>query len=569
MANLNLTGYKLTFADEFNNRSISYDGSGATWADSRVEWRMADGKSDIGFGMSSFVDAQSGYDPFSVAGGALTITAVPDRTAFGYPGAWESGLITTQSNFSQKYGYFEMRADLSNSAGAWDAFWLLPNQQKLNPSSTSGWQELDVVEHYGVSAPSTFRWIHTTEDHPDANASLQVYSANPEQAAGYHTYGMDWQADKISFYFDDKFMGSQNTPSDMHDPMYLLANLAVTANDLPSSTTVLDSMKIDYVRAFSADPNATAISHQSVSAPDGHDPGLYGATTAGQATNPAAPMASLPAVALAVSPTLAPAVASIPPVDTQALATNSVQHEEASIQVPAAVADAVQTSPETAANQSNSASESAGQGPLQTSAGEVTAHAEVQVTETGDAPPISPLHEAESSVAKGADFAQSPATSTPSSSAQVALEHNLNLVLSGDQYDGAPIARVSVDGHVVGEYAVAASHKMGEWQTISIAGDQWLDSGEHSLNVMFINDKWDGTPDTDRNLWFRSAQFDADQSTGDDLWLNGHGHFTTFAFKGDLPPGDKGANAIEPALIIEPLQDQAADQYTGAHHWTV
>ena len=112
MPTIDLTGYHLTFDEEFGARSISQMGAGTTWADIRPEWRL-DANSDIGFGHSSFVDPASGYDPFKVQGGALAITAVPDRTTSGCPGSWESGLITTQGNFSQTYGYFEIRADFS------------------------------------------------------------------------------------------------------------------------------------------------------------------------------------------------------------------------------------------------------------------------------------------------------------------------------------------------------------------------------------------------------------------------------------------------------------------------
>ena len=276
---VDLTGYRLTFDDEFNKRSISQIGTGTTWADIRSEWRF-DANSDIGFGHSSFVDAASGYDPFSVRNGALTITAVPDQTKFGYPGSWESGLITTQGNFSQTYGYFEMRANLSSSIGAWDAFWLLPNQAASNPNHLPGWQELDVVEHYGSNEGGVYSALHTTDSTPSQN--LQYYSSHPGLTSGYHTYGVNWQADKISFYFDGKYMGYQLTPSDMHGPMYILANLATQGsggNNADAAGKPI-SMSIDYIRAYSNDPNAVAVVHDTVSAPDNADPGLYGATSA-------------------------------------------------------------------------------------------------------------------------------------------------------------------------------------------------------------------------------------------------------------------------------------------------
>ena len=232
MASIDLTGYKLTFDDEFNTASISQTGAGKTYADIRPGFRF-DANSDIGFGKSSFIDAGSGYNPFSVQNGALSITAAPPgTTSSGYPGSWQSGLITTQGNFSQTYGYFEMRADFSNNPNAWDAFWMEPNQQSSPSNTDASHQELDVVEHYGANDPGVYSTIHTTDPQP-ANvpwqADRQVYSemANP---SGYHTYGVDWQPDTLTFYVDGQEVGSQATPSDMHSPMCLMADLGVQSS---------------------------------------------------------------------------------------------------------------------------------------------------------------------------------------------------------------------------------------------------------------------------------------------------------------------------------------------------
>ncbi|TXN25574.1 glycoside hydrolase family 16 protein [Methylobacterium sp. WL119] len=300
---IDLTGYRLTFDDEFNARSISQNGSGTTWADIRSQWRF-DSNSDIGFGHSSFVDSSSGYDPFKVQNGALIITAVPDKTPSGYPGSWESGLITTQGNFSQTYGYFEMRADLSASIGAWDAFWLLPNQAASNPNHLPGWQELDIVEHYGANEGGVYSAIHTTDSILSQN--LQYYSDHPGLTSGYHTYGMNWQPDRISFYFDGQYMGYQLTPTDMHGPMYILANLATQGSESNNADTAGTpmSMSIDYIRAYSNASSATAVQLGTISSPDGIDTGkLYGATAA-VALTPSIPVsttASLTTISLPIA----------------------------------------------------------------------------------------------------------------------------------------------------------------------------------------------------------------------------------------------------------------------------
>jgi len=275
---IDLTGYKLTFDEEFNTRSISLNGASTTWSDIRQESKF-DAYSDIGFGQSSFVDSASGYDPFSISGGALSITAVPDKTAYGYPGNWESGLIHTRQSFSQIYGYFEMRADLASTTGAWDAFWLLP----IKPANDlPGWQELDIVEHYGSYDQGIYSHIHTTDQSIPAS-ELQMFSAQPEATSGYHTYGMSWTKDTLSFYFDGELMGTRPTPNDMHGPMYILADLATVAAADVSGAPI--TTKIDYIRAYSSDPGAVAVRLDAVSAPDGSDPGLYGAISATSGDN--------------------------------------------------------------------------------------------------------------------------------------------------------------------------------------------------------------------------------------------------------------------------------------------
>ena len=252
MAALDLTGYKLTFDDEFNNLSVSQTGAGTTWADIRSEWRF-DANSDIGFGNSSFLDAASGYNPFSVQNGVLSITAEPNPTQYGYPGSWASGLITTQGNFSQEYGYFEIRANFSSLPGAWDAFWLLPDKQTPDPNNAGRWQELDVVEHYGSFPQGVYTHVHTTDAAPNVNwqQNLQVYS-ELAQPGGYHTYGMDWEPNTLTFYVDGQETGSIPTPSDMHSPMYMLADLAIQTSQNPANAPI--TSYIDYIRAY-ASPN--------------------------------------------------------------------------------------------------------------------------------------------------------------------------------------------------------------------------------------------------------------------------------------------------------------------------
>ena len=115
--------------------------------------------------------------------------------------------------------------------------------QQVNPGTPDAWQELDVVEHYGENDKGVYSHIHTTDPQNGVpwQENRQVYSelANED---GYHTYGVLWEDDKLSFYVDGEFKGSQATPSDYSNPQYLIANLA-TQNGAVGG----EQMKIDYI----------------------------------------------------------------------------------------------------------------------------------------------------------------------------------------------------------------------------------------------------------------------------------------------------------------------------------
>src|SRR5262249_17983672 len=86
---------------------------------------------------------------------------------------------------------------------------------------------------------------------------------------GYHTYGVMWDPQHITFYFDGQVTGQQDTPADMHQTMYLLADLAMQAKS--GVTDDPKHLNIDYIRAYSNDPNAKAVALDHVSSPDGAD----------------------------------------------------------------------------------------------------------------------------------------------------------------------------------------------------------------------------------------------------------------------------------------------------------
>src|SRR5690348_14147403 len=145
----------------------------------------------------------------------------------------------------------------------------------MMPENDSWPPELDVFEAYGTS--DLYQTVHTGVTGSDTTET--TWSDQPGMLSGFHTYGVSWTPDQITFYFDGTAIGEHATPADLHQPMYMLIDLAM--QDLAGVGADAKSMQVDYVRAYSDDPNATAVSLGTVSSPDGLGTAdLYGATAA-------------------------------------------------------------------------------------------------------------------------------------------------------------------------------------------------------------------------------------------------------------------------------------------------
>jgi hypothetical protein len=154
---------KETFSEDFNSFALW---NGTTGLDTRLGWAMwpqfDSGFTETGNGEQEWF-IQPGYqptastNPFSVQNGILTITARPTDSAISqyvnnYP--YTSGSIDTFHEFSQTYGYFEMRAEMPAGAGLWPAFWLLPEDNSWPP-------ELDVMEMLGNQPTTLVTTVHS------------------------------------------------------------------------------------------------------------------------------------------------------------------------------------------------------------------------------------------------------------------------------------------------------------------------------------------------------------------------------------------------------------------------
>lgn len=242
-------GWKRTFLDRFDGDRLSrcwkntyIDNVHTLEGNQEGEWYAAP-------------DGVTGYNPFRLRKGVLFISAVPTpkEVTLPKPLPYLSGMIMSDGCFAQTYGYFEMRAKIPAGKGLWPAFWLLPSSHRWPP-------EIDVFEMFG--APNSRKegglgWIHVGTVGGGEKSFNRWHHLPIDQYNGFHRYGLLWGPQTISIYVDGKLIASESTPANFHQPMYLIANLAVGGRwpEMPDASTHFSAtMEIDQIEAWQYEP---------------------------------------------------------------------------------------------------------------------------------------------------------------------------------------------------------------------------------------------------------------------------------------------------------------------------
>lgn len=255
-------GFNLTFDDEFNSLSLN-NGSGGTWSPA-YGYSPQGGTNDTlsSYQINPLYGATSAADAnvYSTNSGVLSMAIKPTPSdVSGATGGkpFIAGQLITDRSFSQTYGYFEMNAKLSSANGVVSGFWMLPADGSWPP-------ELDVAEVVG-SNPKTLALTAHSGSYTNPH-----WAAISDSTQDFHTYGVDWEPDKLTWYFDGKQVAQENTPADMNKPMYMVLSTVVgtgstwTGAPTPGET---GQMQVDYVRAYSHNPNAAAAPAASAATP--------------------------------------------------------------------------------------------------------------------------------------------------------------------------------------------------------------------------------------------------------------------------------------------------------------
>jgi beta-glucanase (GH16 family) len=161
-------------------------------------------------------------------------------------------------------GYYEVRAKIDVTQGAWPAIWLLGTDGSWPANG-----EIDMMEFYRIQNEphilANVAWA-TSEAYKAAwDSSKKIFfhftSKDPEWASKFHTWSMKWDENAIRLYLDGELLNevdlSKTVNPDQRNPFagsqkfYLLLNLAIGANGgIPYDPGFPIRFEVDYVRLY-------------------------------------------------------------------------------------------------------------------------------------------------------------------------------------------------------------------------------------------------------------------------------------------------------------------------------
>jgi beta-glucanase (GH16 family) len=149
---------------------------------------------------------------------------------------WEGKGFTSsrlKSRAAWKYGRFEVRAKLPLGRGTWPAIWMLPEPMGSWPRGG----EIDIMEHVGFDPNRVHQTIHTEAFNHMKGTQKAFDRIVPDAGAAFHTYAIDWRAERIVFLIDGKErfvyaqpVGATEAEWPFDKPFAFRLNLAVGGN---------------------------------------------------------------------------------------------------------------------------------------------------------------------------------------------------------------------------------------------------------------------------------------------------------------------------------------------------
>ena len=261
--------WKIIFQDEFDGSTYNT----SNWAP-HADWG---GNGSFNNGREQYFESQ-----IQVHDGVCHLEAQPNPGVTNFTGSYRSGEIltcrddpgaSTPYKFTFQYGYIEARIKNVNVPGFFGAFWLLP----AKPNYVYEW-EVDILEMLANDHNTMYQTYHYREGLPYDQSRNVSWTPNwhpgrngtapdIDYTTDYHTFGLDWQTNHLTFYIDGIASGTFNNPGTNNQnipnsPGYIIIQHMVendwcrAAGNVLANTNMSETFYIDYVRVWQADYDA-------------------------------------------------------------------------------------------------------------------------------------------------------------------------------------------------------------------------------------------------------------------------------------------------------------------------
>src|SRR5215469_11035786 len=224
--------WKLKFDEEFNSTGVETSVWTKGWQNEGISGPMS--KQCI----NSLLTSQPGDGYLHLA------VNLEHHECGGYSNEYTGALVESNpadgvaghGGFTYSYGYVEWRAYVAGPEGGalpdWPGLWSLPENHET---------EIDTMEGLGGEANFHFHHFFSPEEH--------VGNPVPGGYAGrWHTYGVDWEPNVVTFYYDGNVVGQINSAYINSTPQYLVMDMVPP--EVKRGSGSVDEMKVDYVRVW-------------------------------------------------------------------------------------------------------------------------------------------------------------------------------------------------------------------------------------------------------------------------------------------------------------------------------
>ncbi len=250
-------GYALVFNDEFTGAQLN-----------RQKWfTRYMGNDETLDRLNDENQRYADNDNHAIVDGKLQLIARKKPLSVPNGLNYESGMI--RSDWTMRYGFLEARVKMPGGRGAWAAFWLISD---VGDTGRTNWPpEIDLFEfvnnvendkvnmlHLAASTPkgTSPTWLYAD---PSFNTKLQEYFAPFDFDKGWHTVGLEWTPQEITYYVDGLKIMRRTHSWTFNDgvpagPAQILLNLAIggawAGRHGIDDAAFPQSMDIDWVRAY-------------------------------------------------------------------------------------------------------------------------------------------------------------------------------------------------------------------------------------------------------------------------------------------------------------------------------